>query len=162
MSVTTMLPSSCIVMITFSITSFLISHKHYDSELAKRFSGSCQDHQSKFHDDGDDDGPQHNRQREGQSHSDFVVSDQDKMLLCHSRAVKGCLIRTEPYHSSCSNLFISVTKRKKQVFWIRLVIDEAPGSSSEADSTDVKDKTHEVCKLGTFSSLGRTAQISKF
>ena len=71
------------------------------------------------------------------------------------RALKKCLTKTEQYHIACTNLFVSTTKRKKQMFrntitiWIRSVINHMYGFTTNKDRRSVRVKVSKVWTIGT-------------
>ena len=47
--------------------------------------------------------------------ADFADGDRDEMLFCPIRAIKRYLKRMEQFRLKCSDLFVSIPKRKKWV-----------------------------------------------
>ena len=71
---------------------------------------------------------------------DFVDGDRQAANVSHQSCQEvRYLLRTERYHPEVSNLFVSVTKRQKQVslstisFWIRSVLSHACGYVADKD-----------------------------
>ena len=78
---------------------------------------------------------------------DFKGSDSRyKLLLCHTRFLRKYPLHTEKYRLEVSNLFVSMSKRKKQVsqntvsLWIRSVISLTHESASEEDYRSVRSR----------------------
>ena len=96
---------------------------------------------------------------------DFVGGDRDELVLSSIGALRRCLSCTEQYHSEFLNLFISMTEKKKQVFWniilfwTRSIISHAYGSAFNEDCRLVRVKAHEIRKIAASLLFGRNWRV---